>query len=66
MDKLQSLREEARTISWVIKNDPTVQTHRSAQEYLQSLRPEILMLFTARCLIIIDQLANLTDKEVHL
>ena len=60
MTKLSQLRDDARDICYAIAEDDA----ETASEYLMSLRPEVLALFTAQCLVIIADLAFLNDYDV--
>ena len=60
MSNLKRLRDDARDICYAIAEDDA----ESAEEYLTSLQPMVLALFTAQCLVIIAELAFLNDYEV--
>jgi len=60
MSNLKDLRSRSQAILFAITEDPAP----TAQEYLTSLRPEILALLTAECLTIIAEVALLNDYDV--
>lgn len=60
MSNLKRLRDNARDICYAIAEDDA----ESAEEYLMSLQPVVLALFTAQCLVIIAEVAFLNDYEV--
>lgn len=63
MSNLLKLREDAQKIIWVIQHDPSKTQAVNVKQYLTSLNPDILALFTAQCLVIVNEVAKLTDTE---